>query len=43
MIGLVKLSAADGMLKRTFGPGHHSWWRAQAFDVATVTIHEIQL
>jgi len=43
LIGLVKLSTADGVLKRTFGPGHHSWWRARAFDVTTVIIQEIQL
>lgn len=42
-IGVMTLQAHDGMLKRTFGPGHHSWWRAQGFDTTTVTIQEIQL
>lgn len=42
-IGVLTLQPHDGMLKQTFGPGHHSWWRSSAFDTATVTIQEIQL
>lgn len=42
-VGVVKLQAHDGVLKQTFGPGHHSWWRSRAFDTALVTIQEIQL
>ncbi|GAB4020517.1 hypothetical protein GCM10028808_61920 [Spirosoma migulaei] len=42
LIGEVKLRPEDGMLKKTFSPGHHSWWRSAKFDINTVTIQEIQ-
>ncbi len=42
-ICLLKLTPNDGMLKQTFGPNHHSWWRSKAFDIATVTVKEIEV
>lgn len=42
-IGVLKLKEVDGVIKQTFGPNHHSWWRSQAFDIASVTIQEIEL
>lgn len=42
-VGLLMLSEKDGVLKKTFGKNHHSWWRSQAFDIAAVTVKEIQL
>ncbi|MBS1631972.1 MAG: hypothetical protein KF825_13795 [Ferruginibacter sp.] len=41
-IGLLKLTANDGLLKQTFdNKNHHSWWRSKAFDIATVETKEI--
>ena len=41
-IGLLKLTANDGVLKQTFdNKNHHSWWRSKAFDIATVEFKEI--
>lgn len=43
-IGLLKLTANDGLLKQTFdNKNHHSWWRSNAFDIATVATKEIVL
>lgn len=42
-IGILQLKSNDGMLKQTFRKSHHSWWRSQAFDIATVTLKEIEL
>ncbi|KIO74873.1 hypothetical protein TH53_23885 [Pedobacter lusitanus] len=42
-IGILQLKSNDGMLKQTFRKSHHSWWRSQAFDIATVAIKEIEL
>lgn len=43
-IGLLKLTANDGLLKQTFAnKNHHSWWRSKAFDIATVATKEILL
>jgi hypothetical protein len=42
-IGILQLKPNDGVLKQTFRKSHHSWWRSQAFDIATVTIKEIDL
>ena len=42
-IAVLKLSPSDGMVKQTFGKNHHSWWRSQLFDVASVTIQEIEI
>lgn len=33
LIVSVDLSAKDGVLKKTFGPAHYSWWRSNEFDV----------
>jgi hypothetical protein len=40
-IGRFCIAQKDGMLKQTFGKGHHSWWRAKDFDITNVTIQEI--
>lgn len=41
-IGLIKLTPKDGVLKQTFdNPNHHSWWRANGFDIAKVETMEI--
>lgn len=41
-IGLLKLTANDGLLKQTFdNKNHHSWWRSKAFDITTVETKEI--
>ena len=42
-VGVLKLNAKDGMLKQTFGKNHHSWWRSQAFEVASVYVQEIEI
>ena len=38
LIGVLLLTPIDGMLKKTFANGHHSWWRSKAFQPQTVTI-----
>lgn len=43
IIGSIFLKDTDGHVKQTGAKSHHSWWRSQAFDTATVTIQEIQL
>ncbi|OYU93569.1 MAG: hypothetical protein CFE21_20005 [Bacteroidetes bacterium B1(2017)] len=43
VVGKIKLNNKDGLIKQTFGKNHHSWWRSQAFDVAAVTIEEIEI
>jgi hypothetical protein len=43
-IGLLKLTAFDGLLKQTFdNKNHHSWWRSSVFDIATVETEEITI
>lgn len=42
-IGILTLNAKDGMIKKTFGANHYSWWRSQAFAVEVVTAKEIEL
>ena len=43
-IGLLKLTANDGLLKQTFdNKNHHSWWRSKAFDIANVATQEITI
>ena len=32
-IALVTLESKDGMIKKTFGNAHYSWWRTTKFDV----------
>lgn len=31
-IVVVELIPADGVIKKTFGPYHYSWWRTKEFD-----------
>lgn len=35
------LTEKDGVLKKTFSPGHHSWWRSKTFDPSIVYIIEV--
>jgi hypothetical protein len=42
-IGVLQLTATDGVLKQTFGKNHYSWWRSQAFDLEKVTVQEVEL
>ena len=37
-IALVELKPKDGMIKKTFGIAHYSWWRTKVFDVSQVKI-----
>lgn len=37
-IATLLLQPEDGLLKKTFSNGHHSWWRSTAFDHNTVTV-----
>lgn len=43
VVGKIQLSEKDGLLKQTFGKNHYSWWRSQSFNVADVTIQEIEI
>lgn len=31
-IVIVRLTPKDGVIKKTFGPCHYSWWRTKEFD-----------
>lgn len=31
-IAEIVLNSNDGVVKQTFKPSHHSWWRTQSFD-----------
>jgi len=43
-VGFLKLNESDGVLKQTFDNiNHHSWWRSQGFNVAAVTVQEIEI
>jgi len=42
LIGILKLTPKDGMLKQTFAPAHYSWWRSKAFSPETVTIQTVE-
>lgn len=38
-----KLDASDGVIQQTFQAGHYSWWRTNAFDVASASqVKEIE-
>lgn len=37
-IALVELEPKDGMIKKTFGIAHDSWWRTIEFDVSQAKI-----
>ncbi|HMU60024.1 MAG TPA: hypothetical protein PKD42_17250 [Chitinophagaceae bacterium] len=40
----LRLCETDGVLKQTFdNKNHHSWWRSQAFSIASVTLQEIEI
>ena len=38
VIAEVKLEAKDGMIKKTFGIAHYSWWRSKGFHVSQAKI-----
>lgn len=43
-VGHLHLKETDGVLKQTFdNKNHHSWWRSQAFNAATVNVQEIEI
>ena len=29
---VIHLESKDGVIKKTFGPSHYSWWRSKEFD-----------
>ena len=31
-VAVVQLEEKDGVVKKTFGPSHYSWWRTEEFD-----------
>ena len=37
-IALVELKPKDGMIKKTFGIAHYSWWRTKDFDVSQAKV-----
>lgn len=37
-IALVQLEPKDGMIKKTFGIAHYSWWRSKDFNVSQAKI-----
>lgn len=37
-IVVVELTPADGVVKKTFGPAHYSWWRTKEFDYTKAEI-----
>lgn len=37
-IARVELKSKDGMIKKTFGIAHYSWWRTKDFDVSQAII-----
>ncbi len=37
-IALVTLEPKDGMIKKTFGIAHYSWWRTKNFNVSQAKI-----
>lgn len=32
------LQSTDGVVKQTFKPSHHSWWRSKSFDINSVNL-----
>lgn len=38
VIAEVKLEPKDGMMKKTFGFAHYSWWRTNDFDVSQAKV-----
>jgi hypothetical protein len=43
VIGVLKLTSNDGLLKQTFAAGHHSWWRTKSFNSDAVTLRYIEV
>ena len=37
-IALVELKPKDGMIKKTFGTAHYSWWRTKDVDVSQAKV-----
>ncbi|MCD7849178.1 MAG: hypothetical protein LUH63_05240 [Parabacteroides sp.] len=37
-LALVQLRTKDGVIKKTFGPAHYSWWRTKEFDVSQAKV-----
>ena len=40
VIAEVCLKPKDGMIKKTFGVAHYSWWRTNDFDVSQAKVLE---
>ena len=40
VIAEVKLEPKDGMIKKTFGVAHYSWWRTNDFNVSQAKVLE---
>ena len=40
VIAEVKLEPKDGMIKKTFGYAHYSWWRTNEFEVSQAKVLE---
>ena len=40
VIAEVKLEPKDGMIKKTFGNAHYSWWRTNEFEVSQAKVLE---
>ena len=38
VIAEVSLKPKDGVLKKTFGVAHYSWWRTNDFDVSQAKV-----
>jgi hypothetical protein len=37
-LGEIVLNKNDGLILKTYGPNHYSWWRSNSFDPAMATI-----
>lgn len=42
LIGVLRLTHKDGLLKQTFATGHYSWWRSKAFEPESVNIEMVE-
>ena len=42
VIAEVCLKPKDGMIKKTFGAAHYSWWRTNEFDVSQAKVLEYE-
>ena len=40
VIAEVRLEPKDGMIKKTFGAAHYSWWRTNEFEVSQAKVLE---